>query len=107
LGGLKNVTIGKELLQAARGARSWYFAHLAENKDAEEKVSEEETLENEKIQGYGSRSLSNFGWLAPESEIWVPVPQISIVEHVNYTNNTSFFPQYFGPNCSGAGAKHL
>jgi len=42
LGGLKNVTIGKELLQAARGARSWYFAHLAENKDTEEKLSEEE-----------------------------------------------------------------
>jgi len=28
------VTIGKELLQAARGARCSYFAHLAENKDA-------------------------------------------------------------------------
>jgi len=33
LGGLKNDTIGKELLQAVRGARSEYFAHLAENKD--------------------------------------------------------------------------
>jgi len=32
LGGLKNDTIGKELLQAVRGARSEYFAHLSENK---------------------------------------------------------------------------
>jgi len=40
LGGLKTVTIGKELLQAARGARSRYFVYLAENKDAEEKVGE-------------------------------------------------------------------
>ena len=61
LGGLKDVTVGKELSQATRGARSWYFAHLAENKDADEKVSEEETLEIKKIQGYGSQSPSNFG----------------------------------------------
>ena len=63
LGGLKNVTIGNKLLQASRGARSWYFAHLAANKDAEEKVSEEKTLEIKKIQGCGSRSPSYFGWL--------------------------------------------
>jgi len=33
LGGLKYVTIGKKLLQPACGARSWYIAHLVENKD--------------------------------------------------------------------------
>jgi len=38
LGGLKNVMIGKELLQAVRGARIRYFVYPAENKDAEEEV---------------------------------------------------------------------
>jgi len=38
LGGLNNVTVGKELLQAARGARSQYTVYLAENKNAKEKV---------------------------------------------------------------------
>jgi len=36
---IKNVMIGKDLLQAAGGARSRYFVYLAENKDAKEKVS--------------------------------------------------------------------
>jgi len=38
LGGLKNVTVGKELLQAARGAKSQYTVYMAENKNANEKV---------------------------------------------------------------------
>ena len=76
LEGLKNVTIGKELLQCGRGTRSWYFAHLAESNDSKEKVSKEENLEIKKIQGYRNRSPSNFGWLGAEVEILVPVPQI-------------------------------
>jgi len=35
----------------------------------------------------------------PEPEIWVPV-------QASYTNNTMFF-LFFGPNCSGDGAKNL
>jgi len=67
------VTIGKELLQAARGARCSYFAHLAENKDAK-KTSGSQWRGNFRNQskkpGLWSWNPSNFGWLEPEPEIW-------------------------------------
>jgi len=40
-----------------------------------------------------------FQVVEPVPEIWVPVQG-------SYTNNTMFF-LFFGPNCSGAGAKNL
>jgi len=53
-----------------------------------QEVSEEEILEI-KVKEPGLRSWypSNFGWLEPEPEIWVPVPQTYFVEQASYTNN--------------------
>ena len=53
-----------------------------------------------------SRNPSNFGWLDPQSDIWVPIPQIYFVWQASHTNSTSLF-LILGLNCSGAGAKNF
>jgi len=59
--------------------------------------------------GLWNRSPSNFGWPEPEPKIfWMmeAKPEIWVSVQAIYASNAMFFI-FFGPNCSGAGAKNL
>ena len=57
--------------------------------------------------GLWSRSPSNFGWLEPEPEIWVPVSQEIVGGASEFLQMTQCFFLFFGPNCSGARVKNF